>query len=127
MTKKTKKDRQGLSFALLKMLLIIPMLFRLTGNVLSFARWELLALRRKMIFLVMLTMISFILLLGVWVCGNILLLLYCLSLSVGLMACVAILMAINLLLLVTVYLMMSLIKVDLSFSETRRIIRSLGL
>lgn len=121
----TKKHRARLSSTLLKMLLVIPALFSLTARLLALAQREIRMVRKKIIFLVAMTIASLVLLLSVWVCGNILLTLYLLSVNLSLMLSVTLILTLNTLLLIIVCLTMALVKVDLSLSETRRMVQSL--
>src|SRR5581483_11817351 len=104
-----KKNRLGLSVAFLKLLLIVPAIFSLTGRLVSLAQREIRLLRKKIILLIILAVVSLVLLLSIWVYGNILLLLYLLSVKLSLILSIALMMTLNLLFLTIVCLMMALI------------------
>ncbi len=106
----------------LKLLLVVPTVLSMASTLLSFAREELILMKRKMVFLVFLTLISFIFLITTWLslCG--LLLFYLLAMNVSIMLALITIMVINLILLLVSGLILACIKVNPTLPETRNVI-----
>ena len=120
----TKKRVGGISRTLLNIFLTIPAIFRLGGSIFTEALLEIQNLRKKMIFLLALTVVCLVLFLGVWVCSMGLLLLYLLSVQMSLMLSLSLILALNLLLLIIVLLITALIRRDLALRKTRHALKS---
>tara|TARA_R110000868_G_scaffold15698_7_gene71644 strand:- start:971 stop:1348 length:378 start_codon:yes stop_codon:yes gene_type:complete len=120
-----KKNNAGIGQNILKILLIIPAIFSLTSSLISQAHLEAVQLKRSVVLLVVLTFFFFILMLSMWFCALGWLVLYLLSLNVGMMLALSLVFIFNLFLLIITCLVIRENKIDPSFPETRKVIKDL--
>ncbi len=120
-----KKHNSGLGRSILKFILIIPAIFNLVDILVTLAKNEAATIRRKMVFLLMMALFSFVLLASVWICASALLISYLLSLQLSLEISIMFVLILNVLLFLITCLILSLVKVDPSMPETRKVIKDL--
>ena len=120
-----KKTRTGLGRNLLKLVLFVPAILSMTTRILTAARLEITAVRRKIICFFLLGLSCLVLLITVWsgLCG--LLFLYLLSLSLAPLQAMVFVLLLNIFLLIIACLCLALFRVDLSFPKTRKDIQKL--
>lgn len=107
---------------IVKMLLVVPTILSMASTLLSYAREEIVLMKRKMVFLVFLTLISFIFLITTWLslCG--LLLFYLLSINVSMLLAMTSILVINIILLLITGIIVACIKINPTLPETRSVI-----
>ncbi|HTM63434.1 MAG TPA: hypothetical protein VL360_02895 [Gammaproteobacteria bacterium] len=119
------KKQHGNSSKILKLILFIPTVLSLIGNLFALMQSEVSLMRRKIIMLVMLSVFSFVLMTTAWICINWLLFTWMVHLYMSSITATILLLAFNLLLFVITCLLIALLNIDPSFPETRKAINNI--
>lgn len=120
----SKRKQDGTVSKILKIIFLIPALMSLFGNLFSMIQSELASMRKKLIALVILAVFSIVLMSSMWFCINALIFTYLTNLNLSVITSLVIMLSLNFLILIIISLIIALLKLDLSFPETRKAVKN---
>jgi hypothetical protein len=120
-----KKHSKNIGRMILKLLMVIPAVLNITVTLLAMVQSEWGSMRKKMVIFIILALFCLALMTSTWLCVTVLLLVYLQSLQLSLIPSLVILLLFNFMMLVIVGLAMNFIRVDPSFSQTRKTIKDM--
>jgi len=119
------KKQHGNSSKILKLILFVPTIISLIGNLFALMQSEIYLMRRKIIMLVMLSVFSFVLMTTAWICINSLLYSWMIHLFTSSITATILLLTFNILLFIITCLLIALLNIDPTFPETRNAINNI--
>ncbi len=121
----TQKKRSTISKYLLRAVMVVPMLFGVVGNIFSLLEIEARLTARSIFCILMLCILMVAILTTTWVCLLAMLFLYLVSWQLSWQLSLLILVLVNLVLLMLLAWIITAIKKDLFFPETRALLKSI--